>query len=230
MNTDAFYRPTSIDSSSITDFLYKVYSWMAVGLGITGAVAWFTAQAPQMLELLVQNRVIFFGLLIAQLGLVAAFSAVAHRASTATAAAMFVAYSALTGLTFSTLFLIYTSASIAQTFFITGGSFAGLSAFGLVTKKDLSGVGRFMLFGLIGVIIASIVNIFMNSPAIYWITTYAGVLIFAGLTAYDTQKLKALYTAAGEGGNLALRGALTLYLDFVNLFLFMLRLLGNRRS
>jgi FtsH-binding integral membrane protein len=231
MNLDAFNRPdvSPVADTSVNEFLYKVYSWMAVGLSITGVIAWFTSQTPEMLNIVVGNRGVFYVLLFAQLGLVVAFSAAAHRASTVTAAAMFIAYSALTGLTFSTLFLVYTRASIAQTFFITGGTFGALSLFGMVTKRDLTGVGRFMMFGLFGLIIASVVNIFMASPAVYWISTYAGVLIFAGLTAYDTQKLKEIYIHSGEGGNLALRGALTLYLDFVNLFLMLLRLLGNRK-
>lgn len=226
---DAFSRPDARLSTDVTDFLSRTYSWMAVGLGITGVVAWFTAHSPAMLDAVVYNRGMFGILMFAQLGLVFAFSMVAHRASTLAAAAMFLAYSAMTGLTFSTLFLVYTQASIAQTFFITSGTFGALSVFGLVTKRDLTGVGRFMLFGLFGLIIASIVNIFLQNPAVYWISTYAGVLIFAGLTAYDTQKLKELYVRAGEGGNLALRGALTLYLDFVNMFLMLLRLFGNRR-
>jgi FtsH-binding integral membrane protein len=232
MDLDAFHRPTAdrLVSSDVTDFLYRTYSWMALGLGITGVVAWFAAHSDLMRHLVLGNRMVFFVLAIAQLGLVVAFSATAHRASTPAAAGMFVGYSALTGLTFSTLFLVYTAASIAQTFFITAGTFGALSVFGLVTKRDLSGVGRFMMFGLIGVIIATIVNIFLASPAVYWISTYAGVLIFAGLTAYDTQKLRNLYEQAGEGGNLALRGALMLYLDFVNMFIFLLRLFGNRRD
>ena len=159
-----------------------------------------------------------------------AFGAVARRVSTAVAAALFFAYAALTGVTFSTIFLVYTSSSIASTFFITAGTFAGLSIFGVVTKRDLSAVGRFAVFALIGLILASVVNIFTQSTGLSWIITYAGVLIFAGLTAYDTQRLKVLF-ASGEGqANLPLLGALTLYLDFINMFLFLLRLFGNRRN
>jgi len=140
---------------------------------------------------------------------------------------MFFLYAGITGLTFSVIFLLYTSSSIASTFLVTAGTFAGISVFGAVTKRDLSGVGRFALFALIGLIIASVVNIFLHSSALMWLTTFAGILIFAALTAYDTQKLKAMY-AAGVGGNLALRGALTLYLDFINMFLFLLRIFGQR--
>jgi uncharacterized protein len=221
-------RPLVAPTESANDILWVTYRWMSVGLGITGLVAWLVSQSPAALDLVVGNRFVFYGLLIAQLGLVFAFSSVAARATTAVAGAMFFVYAALTGLTFSVIFLLYTSSSIASTFLITAGAFAGLSVFGAVTKRDLSGVGRFAIFALIGLIIASVVNFFLASTALMWLTTFAGVAIFAALTAYDTQKLKALY-AAGAGGNLALRGALTLYLDFINMFLFLLRLFGRRR-
>jgi FtsH-binding integral membrane protein len=214
---------------SANDILWITYRWMSLGLGITGLVAWLIAQSPAALDVVVGNRLVFYGLLAAQLGMVFAFSFVAARASTAVAAAMFFAYAAMTGVTFSVLFLVYTSSSIASTFLVTGGAFAGLSVFGAVTRRDLSGVGRFAIFAVIGLIIASVVNIFLASPALMWLTTFAGVLIFGALTAYDTQKLKALYASGGEGGNLALRGALTLYLDFINMFLFLLRIFGRRR-
>ena len=210
------------------DILWVTYRWMSVGLGVTGLVAWLVSQSPAAIELVLGNRIVFYALLIAQLGMVFTFSAVATRASTAVTGAMFLAYAALTGVTFSVLFLVYTRSSIASTFLLTAGTFAGLSVFGAVTKRDLSGVGRFAIFALIGLILASVVNMFLASPALMWVTTFAGILIFAALTAYDTQKLKAMY-AAGAGGNLALRGALTLYLDFINLFLFLLRLTGRRR-
>jgi uncharacterized protein len=221
-------RPLASAEESANDILWVTYRWMSVGLGITGLVAWLVANSPAALGLILGNRLAFYALLAVELGLVFAFSAVARRASTAVAAAMFFAYAAVNGLTFSVIFVVYTSASIASTFLVTAGAFAGLSLFGAVTHRDLSGVGRFALFALIGLIIASVVNIFLASSALLWLTTFAGVAIFAALTAYDTQKLKALY-AAGEGGNLALRGALTLYLDFINMFLFMLRLSGRRR-
>jgi uncharacterized protein len=221
-------RPLALASESANDILWVTYRWMSVGLGITGLVAWLVSQSPAALELVVGNRIVFYGLLIAQIGIVIAFNPVAARASAVVTGAMFFTYAALTGLTFSVLFLLYTSSSIASTFLVTSGAFAGLSVFGAVTHRDLSGVGRFAIFALIGLIIASIANLFLASSALMWITTFAGVAIFAALTAYDTQKLLALY-AAGAGGNLALRGALMLYLDFVNMFLFMLRLFGRRR-
>lgn len=215
-------------TASASDILWVTYRWMSLGLAITGLVAWFVSQSPAAIELVLGNRLVFYGLILAQLGLVFAFNAVAVRASTAAAAAMFFVYAGVTGLTFSTLFLLYTASSIASTFLVSAGAFAGLSAFGAVTRRDLSGVGRFAMFALIGLILASVVNIFLASTALVWVTTLAGVAIFAALTAYDTQKLLALY-AAGEGGNLALRGALTLYLDFINMFMFLLRLFGRRR-
>jgi FtsH-binding integral membrane protein len=221
-------RPLASEAESANDILWVTYRWMSVGLGITGLVAWLVSNSPAALGLVLGNRLTFYALMAVELGLVLAFSAVARRASTAVAAAMFFAYAAINGLTFSVIFIVYTSASIASTFLVSAGAFAGLSLFGAVTHRDLSGVGRFALFALIGLIIASVVNIFLVSSALLWLTTFAGVAIFAALTAYDTQKLKALY-AAGETGNLALRGALTLYLDFINMFLFMLRLFGRRR-
>jgi FtsH-binding integral membrane protein len=221
-------RSPVVAAESANDILWITYRWMSLGLGITGLVAWLVSQSPDALELVLGNRLIFYGLLIAQIGMVFAFNSVAVRASTAVAAAMFFTYAGLTGLTFSVLFLVYTSSSIASTFLITSGAFASLSVFGAVTKSDLSAVGRFAIFALIGLILASVVNIFLASTALLWLTTCAGVVIFAALTAYDTQKLKALY-AAGVGGNLALRGALSLYLDFINMFLFLLRMTGRRR-
>jgi len=223
-------RPMTVSNESANDILWATYRWMSIGLALTGLVAWLVSRSPAALELLVQNRLVFYGLMIAQLGLVVGFSAAAARVSTATAAAMFFVYAALTGLTFSVLFLIYTSSSIASTFFITSGTFAGLSVFGAVTKRDLSTVGRFAMFALIGLIIASIVNIFVASSALMWLTTVGGVLIFAALTAYDTQALKEMYAMHGGAGNLALRGALKLYLDFINMFIFLLQLTGRRRD
>ncbi|MCX6951276.1 MAG: Bax inhibitor-1/YccA family protein [Verrucomicrobia bacterium] len=222
-------RPLAAPAESAHDILWVTYRWMSLGLAVTGLVAWLVAQSPAELEVVLGNRPVFYGLLLAQLGLVYAFNSVAVRASTAAAAAMFFAYAGLTGVTFSVLFLVYTASSIASTFAVSAGAFAGLSVFGALTRRDLSTVGRFATFALIGLILASVVNLFLASTALVWITTLAGVAIFAALTAYDTQKLMELY-ATGGGGNLALRGALTLYLDFINMFLFLLRLLGRRRD
>jgi FtsH-binding integral membrane protein len=213
---------------SASDILWVTYRWMSVGLAMTGLVAWLVSQSPAALGLILGNRIAFYALLAAELALVFAFSSVARRASTAVAAAMFFAYAALNGLTFSAIFVVYTSASIASTFAVSAGAFVGLSLFGAVTHRDLSGVGRFAVFAVIGLIIATVVNIVLASAPLLWVTTFAGVAIFAALTAYDTQKLKALY-AEGNTGNLALVGALALYLDFINMFLFLLRLFGRRR-
>lgn len=215
--------------AAVAAFMWRTYRWMSAGLGLTGIVAYVVSQTPAIYEVVFANPIVFYGLLIGEVVMVIAFSAMVGRVSFLAAAAMFLAYSALNGVTMSFIFLMYTHSSVATVFFVTAGSFGGLSLIGWTTKKDLSAVGSFLYVGLIGLILASVVNIFLASPAIYWITTYAGVLIFAGLTAYDTQKLKQLYISGGEGGNLALRGALILYLDFINLMLFLLRILGRRR-
>ena len=214
---------------SASDALWVTYRWMTLGLATTGAVALGVAHSPALLELLLANRFLFYVLLFGQLGLVVALSALARRVSTGVAALMFFAYAAMTGVTFSTLFLVYTASSIAATFFVTAGAFAGLSAVGLVTKRDLSAMGRFAVFALLGVILASVVNLFLRSGGLDWVITVVGVLLFAGLTAYDTQRLKELFRRGEAAANLPLVGALTLYLDFINMFLFLLRIFGNRR-
>jgi FtsH-binding integral membrane protein len=221
--------PLAAPRDTVSDALWVTYRWMTLGLATTGLVALGIAHSPALVDALLQNRILFYGLLIAQIGLVFAFSSLATRVSTAAAALMFFAYAALTGVTFSTLFLVYTASSIAGTFFVTAGAFAGLSVFGAVTKSDLSAVGRFGLFALIGVILASLVNMFLRSSGLDWLITIVGVLLFAALTAYDTQRLKEMFRSSGSAANLPLLGALTLYLDFINMFLFLLRILGNRR-
>jgi FtsH-binding integral membrane protein len=214
----------------VSDALWSTYRWMAAGLGVTGIVALAVAMSPALLTLIFTNKILFFGLLFAQLGLVLAFNSVAIRASTAAVAAMFFAYAALTGTTLSIIFLAYTASSIGSVFFVTAGAFAGLSAVGLVTKRDLSAVGRFAIFALIGLILASLVNIFLASSGLQFLLSIAGVLIFAGLTAYDTQKLRNLFASGEVHANMPLVGALMLYLDFINMFLFLLRLFGRRRD
>jgi FtsH-binding integral membrane protein len=221
--------PYAMPRESASDALWLTYRWMTLGVATTGVVALVVAHSPEALDALVGNRILFYALLFGQLGLVVALSAVAQRVSTAVAALMFFAYAALTGVTFSTLFLVYTASSIAATFFVTAGAFAGLSVFGAVTKRDLSAVGRFAVFALIGVILASLVNLLLRSSGLDWIITVAGVLLFAGLTAYDTQRLKEIFRSGQVSANLPLVGALTLYLDFINMFLFLLRIFGDRR-
>lgn len=224
----AYGRPAATQSL-VSDALWKTYRWMAAGLGLTGLVAMFVASSPAAFELIVGNRIVFYGLLIAQLGLVFSFNTAAQRASTGAVAAMFFVYAALTGATLSTIFLVYTAASIASVFFVTAGAFAGLSVVGLVTKQDLSGIGRFAIFALIGVILASVVNLFLASSGLGFFISVVGVLLFAALTAYDTQKLKNIFASGEVHANMPLVGALMLYLDFINMFLFLLRLFGRRR-
>lgn len=213
-------------------FLQRVHLFMSVGLGITGLVALLMVSSPAALALVFGNKLVFYGLLIAELLVVVAFAPVAARVSASAAALMFFAYAALSGVTFSAIFLLYTAGSIGSTFVVTGGMFAGLSVYGAVTKRDLTSLGSFCIMGLWGLILGSIVNIFLGSPMLYWLTTFAGVIVFTGLTVYDTAKLKALgsQVEAGEAQTkLALQGALILYLDFINLFLLLLRIFGNRR-
>jgi FtsH-binding integral membrane protein len=213
-------------------FFQRVYLFMGLGLGLTALVAMAVASSPAAMAVVLGNKVVFYGLIIAQLGLVVAFSAVAHKVSAATAGLMFFAYAGLSGVTFSVIFVAYTAGSIASTFFVTAGMFAALSLYGAVTKRSLDSVGSFAFMGLIGLVIASVVNIFLRSPVLYWLTTFVGVIVFTALTAYDTAKLRAMAGQMSEGeagGTLAIRGALTLYLDFINLFLMLLRLFGRRR-
>jgi uncharacterized protein len=213
-------------------FLQRVYLLMSLGLATTGLVALAVASSPAALSLVFGNRAVFLGLILAELLLVMAFVPVAARVSAATAGLMFFGYAALSGVTFSVIFLRYTAGSIGSTFVIAGGMFAALSAYGAITKRDLSSIGSFCFMGLIGLVIASIVNLFLASPMLYWLTTFVGVIVFTGLTAYDTARLKALagQLEAGDARTKgALQGALILYLDFINLFLMLLRIFGRRR-
>ncbi len=225
--TQRSFAPAGADR--VSDALWVTYRWMTLGLATTGLVALGVAHSPSALALILGNRFLFFGLMFGQLGLVFALSSVASRVSTAAAALLFFGYAALTGVTFSTLFVAYTSSSIAATFFVTAGSFAGLSVFGTVTRRDLSAIGRFGFFALLGIVLASLVNMFLRSSGLDWIISVIGVLLFAGLTAYDTQRLKEMFRSGDTQANLPIVGALTLYLDFINMFLFLLRFVGNRR-
>ena len=215
-------------------FMRKVYAFMCAGLGITALTAWLVSNSVTMQQLIFGNRLVFYGLIFAELGMVIAFSSLVRKISAGNAAILLFCYAVVNGMTLSIIFLAYTQASIFTTFLVTAGTFGGMSLYGFVTHRDLSGVGHFLIMGLWGLILASIVNIFTHSPAIYWATTYLGVLIFVGLTAYDTQKIKEMNTLGGNGGpgeetKLALSGALMLYLDFVNLFLYLLRIFGRRK-
>jgi hypothetical protein len=216
------------------EFIRRVYNWMGLGLAATALVALYTASNPQLLKMIFGNSLVFFGLILAELGLVIWLSAAINRLHYSTASLMFFVYSALNGLTMSVIFLAYTSTSITSTFFVTAGTFGAMSFYGYTTKRDLSSWGSFFFMGLIGIILASVVNIFLRSPMIYWVVTYAGILVFVGLTAYDTNKLKEMARAgfADEEteGKSAVMGALALYLDFINLFLMLLRIFGSRRD
>ncbi|WP_257458516.1 Bax inhibitor-1/YccA family protein [Archangium lipolyticum] len=210
-------------------FMSRVYGWMFAGLSITGVVAVLTAANPQFVAQIAQWR---WPMFFAQLGLVFALSAMAHRLSGAVAAVMFLAYSVLTGLTFSVLFYVYTRGSLANAFLLTAGTFGAMTIFGTVTKKNLSGWATFLFMGVIGVVIASVIQAFWPSPMLNFVVGCAGVLVFAGLTAYDTQKLREMHAASGYNSAAALSivGALTLYLDFINLFISLLRLFGARND
>ncbi len=225
--------PAPAAISSVSSFLPKVYGWMTAGLALTALAAMLTLSSQQMLSLIFGNKLVFYALIFGELGLVIAMSAAMNRISAATATLMFLLYSALNGVTFASIFLIYTRSSIASTFLVAAGTFGAVSLYGYVTKRDLSGWGSFFFMGLIGIIIASLVNIFLQSAMLSWVVSYIGVFVFVGLTAYDTQKLKQI----GAGGfgdaeshrKAAILGALRLYLDFINLFLMLLRIMGNRR-
>ena len=213
--------------------MVRVYNWMTTGLGITGLVAYSVADTPALTDAIFGNPIIPIVLIIAQIGLVFWLASRVMQMSAQQATGIFVLYAALTGVTFSVIFLTYTASSITSTFLVTAGTFGAMSFYGYTTKKDLTSWGSFLFMGLVGIIIASVVNIFLQSSAMYWVITYAGVLIFVGLTAYDTQKIKEMNILGNEGTEEdtkeAIRGALTLYLDFINLFLMLLRIMGDRR-
>ena len=221
-----------MDRSVAATLMRSVYYWMAGALAITGLTAMLVANNPTLLTFLFSNMGLVWGLLIAEIVLVMILSAAINRLSFSTATLLFILYSVLNGVTLSSIFVVYTQGSIASTFFITAGMFGGLALYGTVTKKDLSGMGRFLFMTLIGLIIATIVNIFMHSEMLYWITTFVGVLVFAGLTAWDAQKIQQMAQAADDVNEstqkMALLGSLTLYLDFINLFLYLLRIFGKR--
>lgn len=219
----------------VNEFIRSVYNWMAIGLALTGFIALYVSNSPNMIKLIYGNQILFFGLIIGELGLVFYLSARVQKIQASTATALFILYAALNGVTLSFIFLIYTSASITSTFFICAATFVTCSIYGMVTKRDLTSLGGFMAMGLIGIIIASVVNMFIRSSGMSLIISYIGVFVFVGLTAYDTQKLKRMALTqpadleAGVVRKGAIMGALTLYLDFINLFLMLLRILGTRR-
>lgn len=223
------YAPTT----SFPVLMRKVYTWMALALVITGITAFGVATTPSLIYAIVTNKILFYGLFAAELGLVWYLSSRISSLSLATATLMFIAYSVINGATLSVIFLAYTMESIGMVFFITAATFGVMSLVGYFTKTDLTKIGGILFMALIGLIIASVVNMFMHSTGLQMVISYVGVLIFVGLTAYDSQKIKQMLITqetADEGAQkLALLGALSLYLDFINLFLYLLRILGNRK-
>ncbi|MDU6409824.1 MAG: Bax inhibitor-1/YccA family protein [Yersiniaceae bacterium] len=220
--------------TGIQTYMAQVYGWMTCGLLLTAFVSWYAANTPAVMQAIFSSQITFFGLIIAQLAVVFVLSGLVNRLSGAVATALFMLYSVLTGLTMSSIFVLYTYSSIASTFVVTGGMFGAMSLFGYTTKRDLSGMGSMLFMALIGIVLASVVNIWLKSTALMWAVTYIGVLVFVGLTAYDTQKLKNIgeqLDPADRDGfrKYSIVGALTLYLDFINLFLMLLRIFGNRR-
>lgn len=233
LNFDAVSRERELSTSAAFPILMrKVYVWMTLALVLTGVTAYGVATTPGVLMALYSNRILFWGLVIAEFALVIGISAAINKLSLTMATLMFVLYSVINGALFSSIFMIYTMSSIASVFFITAGTFAVMAVIGYTTKKDLTSMGKILFMALIGIIIATIVNIFLKSTGLEMIVSYLGVLIFVGLTAYDSQKIKNMLLMApdaGEGAQkLALLGALSLYLDFINLFIYLLRIFGRR--
>ena len=216
----------------VTMFLRSVYGWMGAGLAITALTAAYIASSPAIVLAVATNRLLFWGLLIAQLGIVVVLSARVQRLAVSTASLLFVAYSALTGVTISFVLLAYTGQSVATTFLVTAGMFGGMAFYGTTTRRSLAGFGQFLFMGLIGVVLASVVGIFWHNDAFQFVLSFIGVIVFTGLAAYDAQRLKsmALSLPGGQTGSYAIVGALALYLDFINLFLFLIRLTGSRRD
>jgi len=221
-------------NTGIQAYMAQVYGWMTCGLLLTAFVAWYASNSYAIQSFVFSSQITFFGLIIAQLALVFVISGMVNRLSGTVATGLFMLYSALTGLTLSSIFTVYTGESIFGTFIVAGGMFGAMSVYGYVTKRDLSGIGSMLFMALIGLVLASLVNMWLKSSGLANIISYAGVLIFVGLTAYDTQKLKNMgaQLSADDKDNFrkySIVGALTLYLDFINLFLMLLRIFGNRR-
>ena len=226
--------------ASLREYMLRVYNYMASGLALTGLIAYFSANTPAILNMLyivgdggqLQPTWLAYLVMFSPLAFVLVLSFGINKMQASTAQLIFWAFAAIMGLSLANIFLVYTGASITRVFFITAGTFAGMSLYGYTTKRDLSGIGSFLMMGLIGIIIASIVNMFLASSALHFVISVIGVLIFVGLTAYDTQKIKSMFVEA-DGAEVmtkkAIMGALTLYLDFINMFIMLLRLFGQRR-
>lgn len=225
----------SFDQKQAQATLFKsVYVWMTMALALTGLTSYFVLNSPSLLQTIAGNPILFYGMLIAEIALVFFLSARIQHLSFSTATLVFIVYSVLNGATLALLLLLYTGESIVSTFFITAGTFAVMAFIGTTTKTDLSSMGKILLMALIGIIIATVVNIFLKNSMLHMVISYVGVLIFVGLTAYDSQQIKRMIQEYGHEVNestqkIALMGALKLYLDFINLFIFLLRILGSRR-
>jgi FtsH-binding integral membrane protein len=226
-----FSTPYAADER-VSAFLRSVYGWMAVGLLITAAIAYLVAGSPELVVTIARNRALFWGLMLAQIGIVVWLSARVQKMSPGLASTLFIAYSALTGVTLSFVLLAFTGQSVATTFLVTAGTFGSLATYGTVTRRSLAGWGQFLFMGLIGVVLASVVGIFWQNDAFQFVLSFIGVIVFTGLTAYDAQRLKEMALALPDGrvGSYAIVGALALYLDFINLFMFLLRFTGSRRD
>jgi len=216
----------------VTAFLRKVYGWMCVGLAITALVALEVASSPTLLRTLVGNQFLFLGLIFAELGMVFYLSARATRLAAGTAMALFAIYAGLNGVTLSIILLAYTGQSVVNAFVVTAGMFGAMALYGSTTKRSLAGVGQFVFMGLIGLVLASLLGIFWHNDTLQFVISAVGVIVFTGLTAWDAQRLKqmALAIPEGQAGAIAIVGALSLYLNFINLFLSLLRLFGSRRD
>lgn len=233
MYDDSSYE-VQTSSNSLTACLLNVYWWMAFALLISATSAYLVGTSEEMLKLFIKNSLMFWVAIPVEFGLVIAISAGINRMAAATATALFILYAAVNGLTLSFIFAAYSAEAIVTTFAVTAGTFGAMAVIGTVTKKDLTSLGNLFFMALLGLIIASVVNLFCASSTLYWICTYAGILIFVGLTAYDANKIKMMYIQAGTDDRetvrkIAVIGALQLYLDFVNLFLYLLRIFGRRR-
>ena len=233
-NVDSLRNKDFAMSTAFPALMRKVFVWMTLALAITGLTAYGVATSPTILSLIFSSKVTFFGLIIAEFALVFAISGAINRLSLSTATMLFILYSVINGATLSSIFFAFSVATIGKVFFITAGTFGAMALVGYTTKTDLTSMGKLLFMALLGIIIASVVNIFVASSSLDLILSYVGVLVFVGLTAYDTQKIKQMCQAAPDAGEsaqkLALIGALSLYLDFINLFLYLLRIFGNNKE
>lgn len=222
---------SAADSARVAGFLRAVYGWMFAGLLITAGTAAFVAATPALVQTIAQNRLAFWAMIIAQFGLVIVLSARVQRLAPATAGLLYVTYSAITGVFLSFILLAYTAQSVTTTFLVTASTFGAMAAWGTITKRDLVGLGQFAMMGLVGVVIASIVSVFWHNDMFQFVLNCCGVITFTCLAAWDARRLRAMALSLPEGptGSFAIVGALSLYLDFINLFLFLLRFMGRRR-